>query len=239
MVTSSTSKPDHPPVQGLIFDLDGTLIVSVVDFPKMKRRMIEYIETLGVPDTNYSINQTTNEIINDLDGRLNDLGRSATERDRVFVEMSKILTEVEFENLDKVELLPGVIEFINHCTENKLKMGVLTRASGEYMRAALEKTGILEQFKVILSRDDFGLLKSKPHPYALEFMVNKLAIPPENLVFIGDHKLDYMCAQTGKMRFIGVLSGSYTRSGFKELGCEWLVEDFHELSKLLDGFNQV
>ena len=53
-------------ISGIIFDLDGTLIKSVVDFPKMKRRMIEYIEQLKVSESQYTEQQTTNEIILDL-----------------------------------------------------------------------------------------------------------------------------------------------------------------------------
>ncbi|GAG46712.1 unnamed protein product, partial [marine sediment metagenome] len=31
-------------IKGIVFDLDGTLIHSAIDFPKMKLRMIEILE---------------------------------------------------------------------------------------------------------------------------------------------------------------------------------------------------
>ena len=93
------------PVFGIIFDLDGTLIKSVVDFPKMKTRMIGYINNLALFETDYTVNQTTNEIIFDLNKRMTEQGMLESDRDDIFIKLSKILTEVEFENLEKVELL--------------------------------------------------------------------------------------------------------------------------------------
>ena len=224
-------------VRGIIFDLDGTLIKSVVDFPKMKQRMIEFINSLPISSPNYTIIQTKNEIILDLNERMIDQGISEEERNRILVEISKILTEVEFENLAKVELLPGVKEFILICQEFGIKMGILTRASREYLLASLEQTGIKQYFSVILSRDEFTLLKAKPHPYALDFTIRELAVPPGDILFVGDHEIDYRCAKEGNIRFVGVLSGAYDESRFKELGCEIIVQNFQELSELIKELN--
>ncbi|WP_455392521.1 HAD family hydrolase [[Eubacterium] cellulosolvens] len=224
-------------VQGIIFDLDGTLIKSVVDFPKMKRSMIEFINGLAVSSPEYTVIQTTNEIIHDFNQRMTDQGLAEPERNRILVQISEILTKVEFENLDKVELLPGVKEFIEMCWENKIKMGILTRASREYLDAALEQTGIKKYFSVLLSRDEFTLLKAKPHRYALDYTINEMAVPPEFILFVGDHELDYNCAKQGNIRFVGVLSGAYDETRFQKLGCEVIVQNFHELVELINSLN--
>ena len=62
-------------------------------------------------------------------------------------------------------------------------------------------------------------------------------MPPENIVFVGDHKIDYMCAKEGDVRFIGVLSGAFDKLMFDELGCEMVVENFHELGDLIKDIN--
>lgn len=234
---TSSSKSQHRPIHGIIFDLDGTLIRSVVDFPKMKRRMIEYIQNLGMDDLNYTIIQTTNEIIKDFNSKMLAQGVSEIERDEILVKISNILTEVEFENIDRIELLPGVKEFVIEHQSNGVKLGILTRASQKYTIASLERTGIKDYFKVIASRDEFTLLRAKPHIDALEFVLQKLDCAPENTIFVGDHQIDYDCAQKGNIRFIGVLSGAYSREMLNNIGCEILVEDFNELSKLIKEIN--
>ncbi len=233
------NQPQNLPIKGIIFDLDGTLIKSVVNFPRMKQKMIEYIHKLPIANTKYTITQTTNEIIHDLNNRMTKQGISQSERDDIFNKISEILTKVEFENLDKVELLPGVKEFVAMCWENKIKMGILTRASRKYMSESLRRTGILKYFNVILSRDEFGLLKAKPNLYALNYTIKELALNPENILFVGDHKIDFMCAKEGRVRFAGVLSGSFNRDMFKELGVDIIVENFYELGNLVKNNNKI
>ena len=46
-------------VKGIIFDLDGTLIRSSIDFPGMKRSMIAILEDHGIPRGLLSPKETT------------------------------------------------------------------------------------------------------------------------------------------------------------------------------------
>jgi phosphoglycolate phosphatase len=224
-------------VQGLIFDLDGTLIKSVVNFPKMKNEMIEFIKELDLPKISYSIEQTTNEIILDLNEKMISNNISEENRIKIFNSISKILTKVEFENVQNVQLLPGVKELLAYCQKVKINMGILTRASREYTIKCLEITGINSYFDTVFTRDDFTLLRAKPHPIALKTVIGKLKVDPKKLLFIGDHKIDFMCAQNGDVRFVGVLSGAYDPKKLKQLGCWKVVEDFFELAKLIKEIN--
>ena len=225
-------------VSGIIFDLDGTLIKSVVDFPKMKNRMIEYIQSLNLSNTSYTPQQTTNEIISNLNEKMTEQKIPEAEQYKIFDRISEILTEVEFENIEKVKLLPGVIEFVSECWFDRIKMGILTRASLKYTLACLEQTEIKKYFSIIVSRDEFNILKAKPHQHALNHIIKELKVASENIMFVGDHKIDYICAREGNIRFIGVLTGAYNRALFGEFGYCMLVENFYELSKLVKEINQ-
>jgi HAD superfamily hydrolase (TIGR01549 family) len=224
-------------IYGLIFDLDGTLIKSVVNFPKMKQKMIEYIIGLDLPNISYNIEQTTNEIILDLNTKMISNNVSESKRIEIFNSISDILTKVEFENVQRVELLPGVNDLLKYCQGAKINMGILTRASSKYTIECLKITGIETYFDTVFTRDDFTLLKAKPHPMALNTIIEKLKVKPKNLLFIGDHKIDFMCAQNGDIRFVGVLSGAYDRKILQNLGCWKVVEDFFELADLIKEIN--
>jgi HAD superfamily hydrolase (TIGR01549 family) len=233
MISINTNN-GHQSVKGIIFDLDGTLIRSVVDFPKMKHMMIEYINSLAYPGANYSPKQTTNEIISDLakimDGQAVDL----EEQETIFREISEILTEVEFDNIDKIELLPGVTELINICWDSNIKMGILTRASEKYTQECLRLTGLGKYFHSVVTRDKFNILKAKPDQHALNFIVNELSIDRKYLLFVGDHKIDLICAREGNLKFIGVLAGAYDKNILKELGADIIVDDCYALLEFLN-----
>jgi phosphoglycolate phosphatase-like HAD superfamily hydrolase len=224
-------------ILGLIFDLDGTLIKSVVNFPKMKRKMIEYIKGLDLPKIMYTIEQTTNEIILDLNDKMISNKIPEVKRNEIFNSISEILTKVEFENVKKVRLLPGVDQLLSYCQNVNINMGILTRASREYTLKCLEITGINTYFDAVFTRDDFTLLRAKPHPLALNTIIEELSVDPKNLLFIGDHKIDFMCAQNGDIRFVGVLSGAYDPKKLQQLGCWKVVKDFFELAKLIKEIN--
>jgi HAD superfamily hydrolase (TIGR01549 family) len=225
------------PILGIIFDLDGTLIKSVVDFPKMKKRMIEYIQNLKLKNLDYTTNQTTNEIILDLNDKMVDENFSENDKKNIFNNISEILTEVEFENIEKVKLLPGVKETIEEFNMLGIKMGILTRASDKYTIATLELTLLKRFFSVVVTRDDFTLLKAKPDLVALNYTINKMNVPPENILFVGDHEIDYNCAKVGGIRFVGVLVGAYNRNILNNLSGIEMVEDFHELGNLIKENN--
>ena len=239
MEQTDNEQPDNRvyPVQGIIFDLDGTLIRSVVDFPKMKHRMIEYIKGLELVKADYTTNQTTNEIIIDLNQGLISLGTPAAEIEQILVRISDILTEVEFENIDRVRLLPGVKEFLQENHGTALKMGILTRASNKYTMECLRRTQIIDYFKVIATRDEFTLLNAKPHQIALDYILDRLGMGPKHILFIGDHHIDHTCAVNGGVRFVGVLEGAYDKKKLAELDCFRLVKDFYELSELVRDIN--
>lgn len=238
MAQLSKRKNEHE-IQGIIFDLDGTLIKSVVNFPKMKGQMIEYINKNSISDTTYSITQTTNEIIYDLNIQMSKRKISTSDQEKILREISEILSEVEFENLDEVVLQPGVKELLELCAELGIKLGILTRASREYTLAILEKTGITKYFMIILTRDEFGLLRAKPHPDALNQIIKELKVPLENIIFVGDHKIDFTAAKNGNIEFIGILTGAFDRIKFRKIGCGTIVQDFHELIDLIKNYNNL
>ena len=238
MMQTRTQHGLHEPISGIIFDLDGTLIRSVVDFPKMKQRMIGYIQNQKIAGTNYTDLQTTVDIISDFAARMTDASIPITEQTKILEKISEILEEVEFENIDKVQLLPGVKQFISDCWFNRIKMGVLTRASKKYTEICLEQTGLIKYFNTVVTRDEFTLLKAKPHPESLKYIINELKIASENILFVGDHKIDYICAQDGHVRFIGVLTGAYDRAIFRDLGHVELVENFYELAEIIKDINK-
>jgi putative hydrolase of the HAD superfamily len=158
-------------------------------------------------------------------------------RNEIFNSISEILTKVEFENVKKVRLLPGVDQLLSYCQNVNINMGILTRASREYTLKCLEITGINTYFDAVFTRDDFTLLRAKPHPLALNTIIEELSVDPKNLLFIGDHKIDFMCAQNGDIRFVGVLSGAYDPKKLQQLGCWKVVKDFFELAKLIKEIN--
>jgi phosphoglycolate phosphatase-like HAD superfamily hydrolase len=203
----------------------------------MKTKMIDFIYKLKIDDVRYTINQTTNEIINDLNQKMITQGISELDREKIFINISDILTEVEFENVHLVKLLDGVLEFLDFCKNKNIKISILTRASKKYTEQCLEVTGIREYFHSVSTRDDFTLLRAKPHIDALNLVINDLKIDKKNILFIGDHPIDEMCARKGEIRFVGIIPNGNDPYKLKELSCWKIISDYKELIDLIVNIN--
>ncbi|MHA1170364.1 MAG: HAD family hydrolase, partial [Candidatus Hodarchaeales archaeon] len=94
-----------------------------------------------------------------------------------------------------VPLFDDVIPSLDRiATDTDFKMGIVSMASKKQIDESLTKTGILEYFEVIITRDD--VTKSKPDPQGVLKACSAMNIPPEECYMIGDLPFDVMAAKT-------------------------------------------
>ena len=87
----------------------------------------------------------------------------------------------------------------------RYRLGVVTtraRAEAEHM---LAETGLLPYFDAIVTRDDTRRLK--PHPGPIRLIAQRLGVPVENLLVVGDTPLDVRAARAAGALAAAVLSG--------------------------------
>jgi HAD superfamily hydrolase (TIGR01549 family) len=125
-------------IRGVIFDLDGTLVDSGLDFEQMRREM-------GLP-AGMPI----------LEG-IARLGEAEAERCR------RILHEHEWAGYERATLLPGVAELLACLRERDLRVGVVTRNSRDVSLATLARLEV--NCDTLMTRDD-GPIKPDPWPVA-------------------------------------------------------------------------
>ncbi|TEU09274.1 hypothetical protein E3J20_06695, partial [Candidatus Bathyarchaeota archaeon] len=76
-------------IKGIVFDLDGTLIHSTIDFPNMKRRMIAILEDNDIPKGMLTHRQTTVVIL----ARAEEIWRSHGKEEEKIAEIKEALEE--------------------------------------------------------------------------------------------------------------------------------------------------
>jgi phosphoglycolate phosphatase len=152
-------------IRGAIFDLDGTLVDSRLDFEAMRREM-ELPDGLPILEA------------------IDRLPREAAER------CWRILTEHELAGAERATAYPGVADFLRRLTLADVHRAVFTRNSRPVTLATLANVKLT--FEGIVCREDGPV---KPDPAAIHHICRGWNIQPAECVVFGDHRFDVEAAR--------------------------------------------
>ena len=198
------------------FDMDGTLLNTKVDYIKMANLIFDEMVRVGVPEE--AINRKEGFKFN-LDTGVKFLAQSGRMEEiyDIQVRIAKRAKEIEMENAELARPFPGAIKLLNDLKKKGYKVGVLTRGSREYAEYVLKLTGTLELLDALVCRDDHSEREAKPAPEAMMHLAKALDTDVKEIIYVGDHSYDYLCAKRSGAGFIGVLTGGYDKNDWKSL----------------------
>jgi len=217
------------PLRAVIFDLDGTLINSVIPFKEMKRKIITYLQANGVTSGLLNEDMLNAEIVKLAVDHLRQKGFSENHITKVLAQVSNIMNEVELQSLGSATLIEGVPKTLRALKLQGLKLGVLTRGCREYTHRILAKFGLDGFFDAVAARDDVS--QPKPDPEHAFYLLKLLGVKAEETLFVGDHLSDAECASQAGLRFIFVGRGQGIGKAL-ELGYQ-AVDNVNEIIKII------
>lgn len=160
------------PVRGIIFDLDGTLVDSALDFDQMRCEM-------DLPPGTPILEA------------LEKMPLERAERCRA------ILARHEEAGARRATLMPGVAELLAELDRRRLRRAILTRNTRHLAHEVLERFGL--QFDPILARED---APAKPDPAGLLHVCEAWNLTPAEVVMVGDYRFDIEAGRAAGMRTI-------------------------------------
>jgi HAD superfamily hydrolase (TIGR01549 family) len=219
--------------KAIIFDLDGTLVHSSIDFSRMKREIISQFKEVGVPENFLSDDKTISNNMESARIYLLQLGQEKKLQD-IEEEIERVLSEIEMEALPDVKEVMEAKETLAWIKRKGLAIGVLTRGSRKYASKVLKKTSLDSMIQFMICRDDFPWWEAKPNGLALKRLVEKLGVDPSETLLVGDHYMDLECAKSTGTEFVGVLTGSYDESGWNKEGLENIIDSIAFLPNYIE-----
>lgn len=206
---------ERVPIYGVIFDMDGTLTVPVLNF-KMLR------EKLGIAGRKVDILQHIEDAPN------------ATEKEN----RKKMVEDFEDEGDRLLQFQPNLHQLFYFLKKNNVKRALLTRNKQSAVDSFISKfiqeddKGIFtdknEIFSEILTRD---FKPVKPHPAPIQHICQQWDVPCENTLMVGD---DIQDIASGKAA--GSVTVRKIKSDTKDV--EWkenlTIDNLGELTKILE-----
>ncbi len=192
-------------LRGIVFDLDGTLVHSSIDFNIMKKRMIKFLVDNGIPEGFFTPNQTTVVIMALSEQFFRENGHSEKEISRLCNSLEEIMNQGELEAISDVSEIEDVQKALKSLINDRYKLAVLTRSHHTYAVKVLKKIGVFENFDLVLGRGETP--KPKPYPEALEHTAKLLRLNLKEIIFVGDNHIDASSSANADVPFIGVKTG--------------------------------
>jgi len=191
------------PGPGIIFDMDGTLVDSGLDFAAMRCEM-------GLPD-----GEPLLEAIAELP-------------DAQARRCWQILERHESEGADRATLIEGVSEFLAELHRRRWPTAVLTRNSREMTAATLRRFGL--RFDTVMTRDDGPI---KPDPASIHAICAKWNLHPNQAVMIGDYRFDIEAGRRAGTRTVLYTKGRDPADIPYAAGADYVLRSFFDYRELL------
>lgn len=220
----------QPMLKAVLFDLDGTLVHSTVNFIKLKKQTRDLLAREGLSHDLFSLDLKTYEILQLASRHFEKRGCSESDIAQIFTEIERVWNQIELELVGKTTSIDGVRDTLRELNERGLKIGVVTRGCRNYAKAALRYSSLISMVDVIVGRDD---ALPKPRPDPLIKALHLLEIQADEAVMVGDGEDDAQCAKNGKVRFIGIDPKITNSNLFHDLPCETVIPNLTHLIHIL------
>jgi phosphoglycolate phosphatase len=221
-------------LKAVIFDMDGTLIRSTIDFRRMNQGVADTLLQHGLPkdilDPSGKVNESIVRAYSYFKIHSHEGWAQALERD-----LNRVSLEVEMTHVEDSREVPGTADTLRYLRSKDIRTAVLTRGSRAYTEKALQAAGLNDKFEIVLCRDDHPLTEAKPNPLALRRVYDGLGLKGGECLFVGDHDTDLLCAQGAGSPFAAVLTGSFSAEMWKPLSPDVILDSVAELPRLLEG----
>lgn len=122
-----------------------------------------------------------------------------------------------YDLIHPISLVPGVVQTLNDNRLQGIKNTLLTSRNRDNVIPILDKHGILRDFSVVQTKQDWPASKldqgGNPDPtvfdYTLQALQENFGITKEECVFVGDTPADVECSLAAGIEMVVVLTGPY------------------------------
>jgi 2-phosphoglycolate phosphatase len=219
-------------VDAVVFDLDGTLIDTLDIYCRVLNVALERLGLEAVAKE--TVVDAAREGAFEWGRVLPGIPESSVED--IVGRLREIIEDLYKKALDEdAEMIPGASEILIKINNMGLKMALVTSTPWRYLQIKLNplrNAGVADLFDVVITSDD--VLQKKPAPDPLITCGQRLGVPTERAVYVGDSRVDIRAGRAAGMRTAGVLTGMEDRESLARERPDAILDSVAGLVSLLD-----
>lgn len=217
-------------IKGAIFDMDGTLINSLICWNDIWAAMSD--KYLGgekdFPDAEFNKQIRTMTLIEGMEilHETRGIGKDGRE----LFDFCNVLIEDFYRN--KVEMKPGAMEFLKYFHDNNVKMCIASASELDMVEIAVERCGLGKYIPKLMSSCDYGCGKDRPDVYlaALDYLGTSI----EDTWVFEDSLVALKTAKKLGLSVVGIYDAyNFGQDEMRDLA-DYYIEDGEGLDKLID-----
>lgn len=186
--------------QGVLFDLDGTLLDTAPDFIAVVNQLRIHHSLPHLPD------EIVRAQVSNGAGALVRLALTLEETSPDFQDKrQQLLTLYESHLSIHTQPFPGVQALLTQLDQDRIPWGIVTNKPVQYAKPLLQQQGLLDRSACLICPDH--VTHRKPHPEPLFKACEAMNVMPDQCVYIGDHKRDIDAGRNAGMITIAALYG--------------------------------
>lgn len=214
---------------GVIFDLDGTLVNSLEDIgDSMNNVLREYgFPTHGLKEYKAFVGRGMRNLV------VRSLPEDARDEARIALCRDSLLKEYGMNCLKKTRPYEGITDLIDGLDRRRIKRAVFSNKIDHLTKRIVGELFPGRPFPVVIGAG--AGMPEKPDPTGVLSVARQLGIEPERLIYVGDSDVDMETARNAGMHPAGALWGFRTKEELVTHGAESLIEHPIDLLKIVDG----
>lgn len=197
-------------IENFIFDIDGTLIVTIDMYMPA---MIDTLAQHGHPVAPDKVEQTKHDLFG-ITGQ--DALRLAGISEDEIPAIQQDWFKLAYQRADQVKVIEGIPEMLNTLANREdAKIAIATsKLADEYQEYFVNKYNFAKLFKVAVTSADTK--KHKPDPDPILAAMDKMGADPATTVYVGDTINDMKAAHAAGAKFAGALYSSANPDSIKD-----------------------
>ena len=182
-------------IKAIVFDLDGTLInssLTVLDILNQIRR--KYLNKK-------KINLKKISKILSIGGKILIKKTLQIKKEKEVICYLKIFRNIYFsKKFNTQNIFPNVINFLKKVKKKNIKIIICTNKNSKLVKKILNESPFRKYVNFFVTSDMVN--SYKPDKIFLDFILKKTNIPRDNLLYIGDSKIDFKLCNNSNINFL-------------------------------------
>jgi phosphoglycolate phosphatase len=210
--------PPFIDVAAVLFDLDGTLVETRIDFDGMRREVLRLAEQAGVAAAPWA------QL--DVLAIVERVTAAAPDPEAMRAAAEAALIAIELDACPGAREVEGAGELLRRLDGAGVRVGIVTRNCRRAVEQVLARIAL--PHAVLLTRDEVA--RVKPDPEHLWQAAAALGVPAERTVMVGDHRMDIRAGKAAGMRTVGLLTPERPPDYFAPEEPDLVLRDLRELA---------